>query len=56
VAHDIIVLGASYGDVQALPQLIGGLPADLPAAVLVVLRTAPNGPGLLPGEAITADA
>ncbi|HWI57045.1 MAG TPA: chemotaxis protein CheB [Bacillota bacterium] len=46
--HDVIVLGASYGGVQALPQLIGGLPAELPAAVLVVLHTAPNGPGLLP--------
>ena len=28
---DIIVVGASYGGVQALPQLIGDLPVDLPA-------------------------
>lgn len=46
--HDIIVLGASSGGVQALPQLISGLPASLRASVLVVLHTGPDGPGLLP--------
>jgi len=46
--HDIIVLGASSGGVQALCKLISALPADLPAAVFVVLHTTPQGPGLLP--------
>lgn len=46
--HDIIVLGASSGGVQALPQLIGGLPAGLHAAIFVVLHTGADGPALLP--------
>ena len=46
--HDIIVMGASVGGVDALPRLIASLPANLPAAVFVVLHTAPQGPGLLP--------
>ena len=33
--HDIIVVGASAGGVEALTALIGDLPADLPAAVVV---------------------
>lgn len=33
--RDIIVIGASAGGVDALPRLIGSLPADLPAAVFV---------------------
>jgi two-component system chemotaxis response regulator CheB len=46
--HDIIVIGASVGGMDALPRLIGSLPADLPASVFVVLHTAPEGPDLLP--------
>ena len=46
--HDIIVVGASAGGVDALPKLIGSLPKDLPAAVFVVLHVAAQGPGLLP--------
>jgi two-component system chemotaxis response regulator CheB len=34
--------------VDALPRLIGSLPAGLPASVFVVLHSAPQGPGLLP--------
>ncbi|HEV2692197.1 MAG TPA: chemotaxis protein CheB [Verrucomicrobiae bacterium] len=47
-SHDIIVIGASVGGVEALPRLIGSLPAGMPASVFVVLHTAPDGPGLLP--------
>jgi two-component system chemotaxis response regulator CheB len=36
--RDIIVLGASAGGLEALRVLLGGLPADLPAAVFVVLH------------------
>jgi two-component system, chemotaxis family, protein-glutamate methylesterase/glutaminase len=45
--HDIIVIGASAGGVDALPRLIGSLPADLPASVFVVLHIPAQGPGLL---------
>jgi two-component system chemotaxis response regulator CheB len=37
-SHDIIVIGASAGGVQALTELIRELPADLPAAIFVVLH------------------
>src|SRR5262245_47005291 len=37
--HDIIVIGASAGGVDALFQLVAGLPSDLPAAVFIVLHT-----------------
>lgn len=41
--RDLIVVGASAGGVQALSELVQRLPADLPAAMLVVLHTAPSG-------------
>lgn len=36
--HDIIVLGASTGGVEALANIVAALPGDLPAAVFVVLH------------------
>jgi two-component system, chemotaxis family, protein-glutamate methylesterase/glutaminase len=46
--RDTIVIGASAGGVQALTKLIADFPADLPAAVFVILHVAPNLPSLLP--------
>lgn len=41
--HDIIVIGASAGGVEALSQVVAGLPADLPAAVFIVLHIPAGG-------------
>ena len=46
--HDIIVIGASAGGVDALPRLIASLPVNLPASVFVVLHIPAQGPDLLP--------
>ena len=46
--HDIIVVGASAGGVEALSQLVRGLPRDLPAALFIVLHISPHGPSILP--------
>jgi two-component system, chemotaxis family, protein-glutamate methylesterase/glutaminase len=46
--HDIVVVGASTGGVEALAQLASGLPDDLPAAVFAVLHLPPQAPSHLP--------
>ena len=45
--HDLIVVGASSGGIEALRVIVGALPAELPAAVLVVVHMAPDSPRLL---------
>jgi two-component system chemotaxis response regulator CheB len=45
--HDIIVIGASAGGVEALKLLLRDLPDDLPASIFVVLHLAEGGPSLL---------
>lgn len=46
--HDIIVIGASAGGVEALIKLVRALPADIPAALFIVLHVARGGTSLLP--------
>ncbi|HEY0378496.1 MAG TPA: chemotaxis protein CheB [Pyrinomonadaceae bacterium] len=44
---NIVVIGASVGGIEALRTIAGGLPAEFPASVFVVLHVAPYSPGIL---------
>lgn len=46
--HDIIVIGASAGGVEALSKLIHDIPPDIPAALFVVLHIPAQSTSLLP--------
>jgi two-component system, chemotaxis family, protein-glutamate methylesterase/glutaminase len=46
--RDIIVIGGSAGGVDALMRICGGLPADLPASILVVQHISPASRSVLP--------
>ncbi len=46
--HDIIVVGASAGGVEALTQLVAAFPENLPAAVFIVLHIPAEGTSVLP--------
>ena len=45
--HDIIVIGASAGGVEALKVLVAGFPHDLQATIFVVLHLSATGPSIL---------
>ena len=46
--RDLVVVGASAGGVDALQELVRGLPPEFPAAVMVVLHVASTGTSVLP--------
>lgn len=46
-SRDVVVIGASAGGVQALSEVMRGLPADLPVAVFVVLHVTASGHSML---------
>jgi two-component system chemotaxis response regulator CheB len=46
--HDIIVIGASAGGVEALRNLVRKLPGDLPASIFITLHVPPGSRSLLP--------
>src|ERR1051326_2676571 len=46
--RNIVVIGASAGGVQALQELMRGLPGDYNGVVLIVMHTSRGSPGVLP--------
>ena len=44
----VIAIGGSVGSIQAVNTLLASLPTDFPAAILVVIHTSEQSPGLLP--------
>ena len=46
-AHCVIAMAASAGGLQALSVILGGLPADFPAAIAIVMHLSPSHKSLL---------
>lgn len=45
--RDVIVIGGSQGSLEVLRALLGGLPSDFPASILIVVHTGPSSPGYM---------
>lgn len=45
--RDLVVIGASAGGVEVLIRVVRGLPADLRAAICIVLHISPRSPSML---------
>jgi two-component system chemotaxis response regulator CheB len=45
--RDVIVIGGSSGSLEAVREIVAGLPVGLPASVFVVIHRGPQGPSLL---------
>ena len=48
IAFNVVALAASAGGLKAIKTILSTLPADFPAAVLVVQHLCPNNPSYLP--------
>lgn len=48
VTHDIVVVGASAGGIEALTNFVAHLPQHLPAAIFVVVHISAEAPSVLP--------
>ncbi|HJZ68301.1 MAG TPA: chemotaxis protein CheB, partial [Blastocatellia bacterium] len=46
--HDMIVIGASAGGIEALSELVKDLPAELPGAVFVAVHIPAHSKSTLP--------
>lgn len=46
-AHDLVVIGGSAGSLAGVKTILGALPQDFPAAILVVVHVATDSPGVL---------
>ena len=46
--HDVLAIGGSAGSLDALSQIVACLPADLAAAVFIVIHLSPRSPNYIP--------
>jgi two-component system chemotaxis response regulator CheB len=44
----IVVIGTSAGGIEALREIVAGLPREFPAPIVIVMHTSPHSPGILP--------
>ncbi len=45
--RNLVAIGTSSGGIEALQSIVAALPGDFPAALCIVLHTAPDTPGIL---------
>ncbi|WP_434702560.1 chemotaxis protein CheB [Pseudomonas sp. Z1-12] len=45
--RDIVVIGGSEGSIEPLKEILGGLPPEFPAAILIVLHTHSSSPKMM---------